>query len=112
MPWQLVPWARMIFSSLACIRYSIEPWFSAGQSVLGHAVEQDDVDVVDAQLHAVALEVAAGVGDVGGVGLGLDHVLVAGDALEGLAEVDVRAVLVGDVEEADAAGRARGGRPW
>ena len=33
MPWQLVPWARMIFSSLAFIRYSIEPWFSAGQPV-------------------------------------------------------------------------------
>ena len=67
-----------------------------------HAVQQDDVDVVDAQLQAVALEVALGVGELGGVGLGLDHVLVAGDALEGLAEIDVRAVLVGDVEEADA----------
>ena len=65
-------------------------------------MQQDDVDVVDAQLQAVALEVAPGVGEVGGVGLGLDHVLVAGDALERLAEVDVRAVLVGDVEEADA----------
>ena len=50
----------------------------------------------------VALEVALGVGELGRVGLGLDHVLVAGDALEGLAEIDVRAVLVGDVEEADA----------
>ena len=57
--------------------------------------------IVDAQLHAVALDVAAGVGVLGRVRLGLDHILVAGDALEGLAEIDVRAVLVGDVEEAD-----------
>ena len=34
MPWQLVPWARISFCSLACIRYSIEPWFSAGQPAL------------------------------------------------------------------------------
>ena len=71
-------------------------------AVLGHAVEQHDVDVVDAQFHAIALEVAARVGDVGRVGLGLDDVLVAGHALEGFAQIGVRAVLVGDVEEADA----------
>ena len=65
-------------------------------------MQQDDVDVVDAQLEAVAFQVALGVGEVGRVGLGLDDVLVAGNALEGLAEIDVRAVLVGDVEEADA----------
>ena len=67
-----------------------------------HAVQEHDVDVVDAQLEAIALEVALGVGELGGVGLGLDHVVLAGDALEGLAEIDVRAVLVGHVEEADA----------
>ena len=65
-------------------------------------MQQDDVDVVDAQLQPVAFQVALGVLEVGRVGLGLDHVLVAGHALEGLAEIDVRAVLVGDVEEADA----------
>ena len=88
------------------------PLMVARPAVLGHAVQQDDVDVVDAQLKPVALQVVAGRDRVGGVGLGLDHVLVAGDPLEGLAEVHVRAVLVGDVEEADAPGRARGGRPW
>ena len=70
--------------------------------LLAHAVQQHDVDVVDAQLQPIALEVAAGVGDVGRVGLGLDDVLVAGNALERLAQIDVRAVLVGDVEEPNA----------
>ena len=102
MPWQLVPWARMIFCALALHQVFHRPRVLGGPVQLLHAVEQDDVDVVDAQLHAVALDVAAGVGVLGRVGLGLDHVLVAGDALERLAEIDVRAVLVGDVEEADA----------
>ena len=52
----------MIFSSLAFIRYSMEPWLSAGQPVFLHAVQQDDVDVVDAELQSVTLEVAPGVG--------------------------------------------------
>ncbi len=58
--------------------------------------------IVDAQFQAIAFQVALGVGEIGRVGLGLDDVLVAGHALEGLAQIDVRAVLVGDVEEADA----------
>ena len=81
MPWQLVPWARMIFSSLAFIRYSIDPWFSRGPARFLHAVQENDVDVVDAQLQAVALEVALGVGEIGRVRLGLDDVLIAGNAL-------------------------------
>ena len=35
------------------------------------------------------------------MGLGLDHVLLARNALESLAQIGVRAVLIGDVEEAD-----------
>ncbi len=45
---------------------------------------------------------ALGVGEIRGVSLGLDHILVARDPLQGLSQVDVRAVLVSDVEEADA----------
>ena len=66
-----------------------------------HAVEQKDVDVVDTQLHAIALEMASRVGDVGRMGLGLDDVLLARNALESFAKVRVRPVLIGDVEEAD-----------
>ena len=92
----------MIFSSLAFIRYSIDPWFSAGQPVFCMQCKQNDVDVVDTQLQAVPFEVAPGVGEIGRVRLGLDHVLVAGNALQGLAQIDVRAVLIGNVEEPDA----------
>ena len=92
----------MIFSSLAFIRYSIEPWFSAGQPVFCHAVQENDVDVVDTQLEAVTLEVAPGVGQIGRVRLRLNDVLIAGNPFERLPQIDVRAVLIGDVEEADA----------
>ena len=67
-----------------------------------HAVQENDVDVVDTQLEAIALEVALGVGHIGRVRLGLDHVLIAGNALQGFAKIDVRAVLIGDVEEPNA----------
>ncbi len=65
-------------------------------------MQEHDVDVLDAQLQPVSLQVALGVGELGRVGLGLDHVLVAGNSLQSLAKIDVRAVLIGDVEEADA----------
>ncbi len=74
-----------------------------GPVLLLHAVEKSNINIIDAKLAAVALEVALAVVGVGGVGLGLDDVAVAGDAFEGVAEIDVGAVLVGDVEEADAA---------
>ena len=67
-----------------------------------HAVQQDDVDVVHTQLEPVALQVAAGIRKICRVALGLNDVLVAWHALERLAKVDVRAVLVGNVEETDA----------
>ena len=65
-------------------------------------MQKNDVDVIDSQLQAISLKVALGVGEIGRVCLGLDHVLIAGNALQGLAQIDVRAVLIGDVEEADA----------
>ena len=65
MPWQLVPWARMILPCLACIRYSMAPLVLRRPALFCHAVEQKDVDVVDTQLHAIALEMASRVGDVG-----------------------------------------------
>ena len=64
--------------------------------------EQNDIDVVDTQFEAVTFEVALGVGEIGRVGLGLDHVLFARNAFQGLSQIDVRAVLIGDVKEADA----------
>ena len=46
---------------------------------------------------------APGVGDIGRVSLGLNHVLLTGHTLEGFSKIGVRAVLVGDVKKADPA---------
>ena len=67
-----------------------------------HAVQENDVDVVDTQLQPIALEMAPGVGKIGRVRLGLNDVLIAGNALQGLPKIDVRPVLIGNVEEPNA----------
>jgi hypothetical protein len=69
---------------------------------LGGAVDEDDVDVVDAEFAAEAVEVALDAGGVAGVGFGEDGDFVAGEALDGLLDVGVGAVGVGCVEEAEA----------
>jgi len=62
---------------------------------IGGSLEQ----VVD--LPGVLEAVASRVGDVGRMGLGLEDVLLARNALESFAKVRVRPVLIGDVEDED-----------
>ena len=68
----------------------------------GDAVDEDDVDVVDAELAAEAVEVGAYSGGVASVGLGEDGDFVARELLEGCGDVGMAAVGVGGVEEAEA----------
>src|SRR5271165_7168914 len=62
---------------------------------IGGSLEQ----IVD--LPGVLEAVASRVGDVGRMGLGLEDVLLARNALESFAKVRVRPVLIGDVEDED-----------
>ncbi len=66
------------------------------------AVDEDDVDVVDAEFAAETLEVAGDAGGVAGVGLGHDDDLVSRELPDGSGDVGVASVRVGCVEEAEA----------
>src|SRR5262249_10905875 len=50
---------------------------------------------------AIAFKVTTGVGQICGMRFGLDHVLVAWHPSERLSQIDVRAVLICDIEEAN-----------
>ena len=75
---------------------------TGGPVVFGDAVDENDVDVVDAKFAAEAVEVAAEAGGVTVVGLGHDDDFVARELLEGGGDVGMAAVGVGGVEEAEA----------
>ena len=66
------------------------------------AVNEDDVDVVDAEFSAETVEVAGDLGCVAVVGLGHDYNLVARELLQCGGDVGMAAVGVGSVEEAKA----------
>ncbi len=75
---------------------------TGGPVGFGDAVDENDVDVVDAEFAAEAVEIAAEAGGVAVVGLGHDDDFVARELLEGGGDVGMAAVGVGGVEEAEA----------
>ena len=56
-----------------------------GPVAFGDAVDEDDIDIVDAELAAEAVEVAAQAGGIARVGFGHDDDFVAGELLDGSA---------------------------
>ena len=75
---------------------------TGGPVVFGDAVDENDVDVVNAEFFAEAVEIATEAGGVTVVGFGHDDDFVAGELLEGGGDVGMAAVGVGGVEEAEA----------
>ena len=76
---------------------------SVGQRAVGHAVHQQRVDLIDSQFPPETFDVGLGHLGMLGRGLGLDEVLLAGDALQRQADEQVGLVHVGRVDVADAA---------
>lgn len=75
---------------------------AGGPVGLSDAVDKDDVNVVDAEFLAEAVEVVADALRVAGVSFGEDGDLVARKLLEGGGDVRMAAVGIGGVEEAKA----------
>ena len=73
---------------------------TCGPVGFGDAVDEDDVDVVHAELFAVTVEISADSGGIACVGLGEHCDFVAWNLFECCGDIGVAAVGVGGVEEA------------
>src|SRR6266849_1486962 len=73
-----------------------------GPVALGEAVHEADVDVIDAEFAAKAIEIGTSGGRVTGPGFGEDGDFVTGDVFEGFGDMGVAAVRISGVEEAQA----------
>jgi hypothetical protein len=67
---------------------------------LGDAVDEDNVDMVDAQLSPETVKVGTDAGRISSVGLGEDGDLVARELLQGCGDVRMAAIRVRRIEEA------------